>query len=173
MEATAELTALGYIGVRSTRLDDWGAFATRLLGMQQVDCAGAVRAFRMDDRKQRLIVTHWSAAAELTAACSFDPERGDRCSLGNSPSIIDRRSPARWPSATSSLSLPDRTRVVASMSAGKIGADPNSPRIIYPKRLISTSAVAWRRTDALRFSPFISYMAHTIGSPNRMANDYS
>jgi 2,3-dihydroxybiphenyl 1,2-dioxygenase len=57
MEATAQLIALGYIGVRSTRLDDWGAFATRLLGMQQVDRAGAVRAFRMDDRKQRLIVT--------------------------------------------------------------------------------------------------------------------
>ena len=57
MEAIAELSALGYIGVRSTRLDDWGASATRLLGMQQVDCAGAVRAFRMDDRKQRLIVT--------------------------------------------------------------------------------------------------------------------
>jgi catechol 2,3-dioxygenase-like lactoylglutathione lyase family enzyme len=57
IEATAELTALGYIGVRSTRLDDWGAFATRLLGMQHVNPAGAVRAFRMDDRKQRLIVT--------------------------------------------------------------------------------------------------------------------
>ena len=57
METTAELTALGYIGVRSARLDDWGSFATRLLGMQQVDRAGAVRAFRMDDRKQRLIVT--------------------------------------------------------------------------------------------------------------------
>jgi catechol 2,3-dioxygenase-like lactoylglutathione lyase family enzyme len=57
IEATAQLTALGYIGVRSTRLEDWGAFATRLLGMQQVDRAGAVRAFRMDDRKQRLIAT--------------------------------------------------------------------------------------------------------------------
>ena len=57
MAATAELTALGYIGVRSTRLDDWGSFATRLLGMQQVDRAGTIRAFRMDDRKQRLIVT--------------------------------------------------------------------------------------------------------------------
>jgi catechol 2,3-dioxygenase-like lactoylglutathione lyase family enzyme len=57
MEATAELTALGYIGVRSGRLDDGAAFATRLLGMQQVDRAGGVRAFRMDDRKQRLIVT--------------------------------------------------------------------------------------------------------------------
>ena len=57
MEATAELATLGYIGVRSARLDDWCSFATRLLGMQQVDRAGAVRAFRMDDRKQRLIVT--------------------------------------------------------------------------------------------------------------------
>jgi hypothetical protein len=57
METTAELTALGYIGVRSDRLDDWGSYAARLLGMQQVDRAGAVRAFRMDDRKQRLIVT--------------------------------------------------------------------------------------------------------------------
>lgn len=57
MEATAELTALGYIGVRSARLDDWRSFATRLLGMQQVDRAGRVGTFRMDDRKQRLIVT--------------------------------------------------------------------------------------------------------------------
>lgn len=53
----AEITGLGYIGVRSARLDDWNSFATRLLGMQAVDRAGAVRAYRMDDYKQRLIVT--------------------------------------------------------------------------------------------------------------------
>ena len=52
----AGLTALGYIGVRSTKLDDWNAYATRLLGMQPVDQGGAVRAFRMDDRKQRLVI---------------------------------------------------------------------------------------------------------------------
>jgi 2,3-dihydroxybiphenyl 1,2-dioxygenase len=57
MEQPTELTALGYIGIRSARLDDWGSYATRLLGMQQVDRAGAVRAFRMDDRNQRLVVT--------------------------------------------------------------------------------------------------------------------
>ena len=51
------LASLGYIGVRSTRTDDWKTFATDLLGMQQVDAGGAVRAFRMDDRKQRLIVS--------------------------------------------------------------------------------------------------------------------
>lgn len=57
MDSITELTALGYIGVRSAQLDDWGRYATNLLGMQQVDRGGAVRAFRMDDRKQRLIVT--------------------------------------------------------------------------------------------------------------------
>jgi hypothetical protein len=53
----AELTALGYIGIRSGKLDDWHTYATGLLGIQRVDCVGSVRAFRMDDRKQRLIVT--------------------------------------------------------------------------------------------------------------------
>ena len=57
MQSNSDLTALGYIGIRSSRLDDWNAYATGLLGMQQVDRGGAVRAFRMDDRKQRLIVT--------------------------------------------------------------------------------------------------------------------
>lgn len=51
-----EITALGYIGIQSSRLDDWGRMATELLGMQQVDRGGRLRAFRMDDRKQRLIV---------------------------------------------------------------------------------------------------------------------
>lgn len=51
------LKSLGYVGVESTKLDDWEGFATRFLGMQQVDAAAKVRTFRMDDRKQRLVVT--------------------------------------------------------------------------------------------------------------------
>ena len=51
------LMGLGYIGVRSARADDWNRFATSLLGMQRVDDAGGSQAFRMDDRKQRLLVT--------------------------------------------------------------------------------------------------------------------
>lgn len=51
-----ELKALGYIGVQSSQLDDWSDLATKLLGMQQVDRTGATRTFRMDDRKQRLLV---------------------------------------------------------------------------------------------------------------------
>jgi 2,3-dihydroxybiphenyl 1,2-dioxygenase len=51
-----EITALGYIGIKSSQLDQWSQMATDLLGMQQVDRGGGMRAFRMDDRKQRLIV---------------------------------------------------------------------------------------------------------------------
>ncbi|MEG3125968.1 VOC family protein [Sphingomonas sp. GB1N7] len=52
-----ELQALGYIGVRSGQLDEWSAYAVGLLGMQKVDAASGMRAFRMDDRKQRLVVS--------------------------------------------------------------------------------------------------------------------
>jgi len=48
--------ALGYIGLGSAKLDDWSDFAGGVLGMQPVDRGGGMRAFRMDDRKQRLIV---------------------------------------------------------------------------------------------------------------------
>jgi 2,3-dihydroxybiphenyl 1,2-dioxygenase len=51
------LASLGYIGVRSSRTAEWQDFATELLGMQQVDAGAKIRAFRMDDRKQRLIVS--------------------------------------------------------------------------------------------------------------------
>jgi 2,3-dihydroxybiphenyl 1,2-dioxygenase len=50
------LQALGYVGVRTRNLDDWAAYANRFLGMQLVDQSRGTRAFRMDDRKQRLVV---------------------------------------------------------------------------------------------------------------------
>lgn len=51
------ISALGYLGVRSDRLDDWAAYAGGLLGMQGLDRAGRQLAFRMDDRRQRLVVS--------------------------------------------------------------------------------------------------------------------
>lgn len=56
--------ALGYIGIGASNLDDWSAFATSRLGMQQVDRAASCRAFRMDDRRQRLIVDRELAEGE-------------------------------------------------------------------------------------------------------------
>ncbi|HKN10189.1 MAG TPA: VOC family protein, partial [Pseudomonadota bacterium] len=50
------IEALGYIGVRATDLDDWAAYGTNFLGLQRVDKSRTKLAFRMDDRKQRLVV---------------------------------------------------------------------------------------------------------------------
>jgi 2,3-dihydroxybiphenyl 1,2-dioxygenase len=48
--------ALGYLGFGSANLDDWSDFATSLLGMQAIERGNTSRAFRMDDRAQRLII---------------------------------------------------------------------------------------------------------------------
>jgi len=51
-----EIQALGYLGVGTAKLEDWTSLATRCLGMEAVDRGGGTRAFRMDDRKQRLVL---------------------------------------------------------------------------------------------------------------------
>ena len=50
------IKSLGYLGVASGRAGEWDRFATRLLGMQRVDDAAGVQAYRMDDHAQRLII---------------------------------------------------------------------------------------------------------------------
>ena len=50
------IQSLGYLALGSTNLEEWTDFAGAVLGMQAVDRGGRTRAFRMDDRKQRLIV---------------------------------------------------------------------------------------------------------------------
>jgi 2,3-dihydroxybiphenyl 1,2-dioxygenase len=52
-----ELQALGYIGIRGKSLEDWAGYATRFLGMELVEKSASSLALRMDDRKQRVIVT--------------------------------------------------------------------------------------------------------------------
>lgn len=64
------ICALAYLGVRSDRLDEWGRFAQHLLGMQKIDRAGKTIAFRMDDRAQRLVVSH--EAGETLAFMGFE-----------------------------------------------------------------------------------------------------
>lgn len=68
--------ALGYMVVGSDRLDEWDDLATRLLGMQRVDRGGGTRAFRMDDRRQRLVVADGAGAPvmgwEVADAAALD-----------------------------------------------------------------------------------------------------
>lgn len=46
---------LGYVGFGADNLAAWGEFATRQLGLQQVDRGAGSLAFRMDDRRQRIM----------------------------------------------------------------------------------------------------------------------
>src|SRR6202051_3988218 len=48
--------ALGYAGFGSADLDDWWQFGTGLVGLQAVERSPSLLAFRMDDRKQRIVI---------------------------------------------------------------------------------------------------------------------
>jgi 2,3-dihydroxybiphenyl 1,2-dioxygenase len=50
------LRALGYAGFGSDKLDDWRQFGTNLVGLQAVERGNSLLAFRMDDRKQRIVI---------------------------------------------------------------------------------------------------------------------
>jgi 2,3-dihydroxybiphenyl 1,2-dioxygenase len=56
MTHAAAPLALGYIGIRAKALDDWASYGSGLLGLQRVDQSRSTLAFRMDDRKQRVMV---------------------------------------------------------------------------------------------------------------------
>ncbi len=51
------IEGLGYVGVRAKSLEDWSGFGTNFLGMQLVDKSAKTLALRMDDRRQRVVVT--------------------------------------------------------------------------------------------------------------------
>jgi 2,3-dihydroxybiphenyl 1,2-dioxygenase len=50
------IIGLGYMGVHAKSLEDWAGFGEKFLGMQLVDKSRSALAFRMDDRKQRLVI---------------------------------------------------------------------------------------------------------------------
>ena len=56
MTAQAAVQALGYVGVRAKNLEDWAGYGQNFLGLQRIDKSRNSMAFRMDDRKQRLVV---------------------------------------------------------------------------------------------------------------------
>jgi 2,3-dihydroxybiphenyl 1,2-dioxygenase len=51
------IQGLGYVGVRAKSLEDWADFGTKFLGMQLTDRSRKNLALRMDDRKQRMVVS--------------------------------------------------------------------------------------------------------------------
>src|ERR1700716_3790345 len=50
------LLGLGYAGFGSDALEDWRQFGTGLVGLQAIERGNSLLAFRMDDRKQRVVI---------------------------------------------------------------------------------------------------------------------
>src|ERR1700737_5157628 len=50
------ILGLGYAGFGSDALDDWRQFGTSVVGLQAVERGNSLLAFRMDDRKQRIVI---------------------------------------------------------------------------------------------------------------------
>jgi 2,3-dihydroxybiphenyl 1,2-dioxygenase len=94
--------ALGYLGLAATSLDDWGDFATGVLGLQLAGRSNSELVFRMDDRKQRIVVARDAAdgpaffgwevadAAALDAMAGRLEAAGIRVTRGDA-ALCDRR----------------------------------------------------------------------------------
>ena len=52
-----EVQALGYVGLPTDAIGDWADYGSKFLGMQLVDRGKNYLNFRMDDRRQRLVVS--------------------------------------------------------------------------------------------------------------------
>src|SRR5258706_7538322 len=56
------VASFGYASLRSDRIDDWAEYGPKFLGLQLVDRTRSALKFRMDDRKQRIVVSSEEAA---------------------------------------------------------------------------------------------------------------
>ena len=96
------IEALGYVGIRSDRLDDWAGFGGAWLGLQLVERTRGQLRFRMDDRKQRLLVTDEREAKDGGTAQYFGWEVADAAALDALAARLEKRgvAVAQLPRAT-------------------------------------------------------------------------
>jgi 2,3-dihydroxybiphenyl 1,2-dioxygenase len=94
--------ALGYVGFGATDLDDWRQFGTGLVGLQAVERSPSLLAFRMDDRKQRIVIDRampdgarffgWEVAdAAALAALAAKLEKAEVGVVAEPQSLADNR----------------------------------------------------------------------------------
>ncbi|MGB0505879.1 MAG: VOC family protein [Pikeienuella sp.] len=96
------IQSLGYLGVRSDRIDDWKHFAGKILAMQLADQGGRQLSFRMDDLVQRLVVSDepgetlafigWEVSdkSDLQHFAARLDNAGHKVQIGD-PALADRR----------------------------------------------------------------------------------
>jgi dihydroxybiphenyl dioxygenase BphC-like protein len=85
------ITGLGYAGFGSDKLEDWRQFGTGLLGFQAIERGNSLLAFRMDDRKQRVVIDRGLG----DGARFFGWEVADAAAL-DAPALRSPPSRRRW-----------------------------------------------------------------------------
>jgi 2,3-dihydroxybiphenyl 1,2-dioxygenase len=132
-EARMPIQALGYAGFGSAALDDWRQFGTGLIGLQAVERGNSLLAFRMDDRKQRIVIDRAMPVGERF----FGWEVGDAVDLD---ALAARLENARVDVTAEPRTLADTWRVRGLISF----ADPEGNRL---------EAFYGAETDATPFRP--------------------
>lgn len=116
------IEALGYVGIRSDRLDDWAGFGGHWLGLQLIEQSRSSLRFRMDDRKQRLVIADSRASGTGDEAQFFGWEVADAAALD--------RLAARLEASNISVRRLDRAQCQHRRIADGIAfADPCSNRL--------------------------------------------
>jgi 2,3-dihydroxybiphenyl 1,2-dioxygenase len=70
------LSSFGYASLRSDKISDWAEYGPKFLGLQLVEHTRSVLKFRMDDRKQRIVIS-----SQETAQSVFGWEMADGAAL--------------------------------------------------------------------------------------------
>ncbi|MDR3531438.1 MAG: VOC family protein [Rhodopila sp.] len=152
-----QVQALGYLGFGSADLDGWSGFATSLLGMQAVERGNTSRAFRMDDRAQRLIIDR--DLAEGSRYIGW--EVVDEAALAELAARLDRAgvAVAREPAA-----LADRRAVAGLISF----ADPlgNRLEVFHGAAMADAPFVSGRAISGFRTGPL--GMGHVVITVERL-----
>ena len=99
-----QIQGLGYVGIRAKSLEDWTDFGTKFLGMQLVERSARGLALRMDDRKQRVVVSEDGGEG----VAFFGWEVADAAALDDFAARLEKRGVAL---ARGSRALADERRV--------------------------------------------------------------
>ena len=111
------MNAFGYAALRSDRIDDWAEYGEKFLGWQLVERTRSALKFRMDDRKQRVLVV-----ADAPASHAFGWEVEDGAALDR---LAARLEAAKVPVRR----LAGEAAAVRAVTEGICFADPAGTRL--------------------------------------------
>jgi len=153
-----EIQALGYLGFGAENLEDWTDFATARLGMQSVDRGAGLRAFRMDDRRQRLVAD----ASLPTGTRYYGWEVADATALDALATKLER---AGVSAKCETVALADQRCVSGLISF----ADPAGNRLeaFYGPQVADTPFRPGRMVSGFRCGPL--GMGHVLMTTTNMA----